>query len=89
MAPPPRSSSRLQRAAAAPNVVDPIQDWPPRPAIERLVLAGRAGDRALFDQLFEECFADVYALAWQATRDVRRAQEMTEEILIAAVLDPR
>jgi hypothetical protein len=56
---------------------------------EELVQAAHDGDRSRFDACFDACFARLYAVAWRATQDQRRAEAMTEELMLELVRRPR
>lgn len=57
-----------------------------------LVRAAEDDDRSRFDRAFDACLEHVYGIAWTVLRDRGRAEEITTDILLSAVIektDPR
>jgi hypothetical protein len=50
-----------------------------------LMRAAFAGDQETFDRLFDAWFAVLYAEAWRATRDPKRAAERAREMVIERI----
>lgn len=54
------------------------------PSEERLIERGRGGDRAAFEQLVRRTARVVYAHQYLETRDVHRAEDLTQETFLIA-----